>query len=374
MLGLGRWRERMWWIGGGLLLGVGLVYLLRSVFAILFVSAALAYLLDPVVDRFEERGYSRERIIFGLFGLTGLALTLSVLILLPLIAREFQELAGNVTAYVAQLQTWGQSLHHELETQLGRPLPVSPNEILAEMRAALLSAEGGFGESLREAAPNVGRWFAGLLTSTLSGGISFAVAVLNLAMLPIFTFYLLRDWDRLVGMIRRLIPRGYRERSGRVAVQIDERLGSFVRGQLTVCAALGVLYSIGLVISGIDLALVVGLLSGLLFIIPYLGTIVGVVLATALAVLKFGFDWHLIAVWITFGGVQLFEGMVLTPTVMGDKVGLHPMVVIVALLVGGNLFGLWGMLLAIPVTAAGEVMLREWIREYRASAFFEGDD
>ena len=215
------WRERVFW-GVGLLLVVGgIVYLLRSVFAILFTSVVFAYLLDPVVDRWEAKGRSRESGIGVIFGCFALLLAVLVFVVLPQVSAEFIEL--------------------------------------------------------------------------------------NLALLPIFTFYLLRDWDRMVAGIDSMIPLRYRERTRRLAGEIDARLGSFVRGQITVCACLAVLYSIGLLISGIDMAIVVGVTAGILFIVPYLGTVVGVVLATALALLKFGFDWHVLAVWGTFGIAQGIE-------------------------------------------------------------------
>lgn len=356
------WRERIIW-GVGLLLVVGgIVYLLRSVFAILFTSVVFAYLLDPLVDRWEAKGRSRESGIGVLFGCFALLLALLVFVVLPQVSAEFIELSGNVTVYLDELGNELVELRVKAEEQLGRPIPVQPEDILAELQ--------GSEAVVGDAAPNVGKWVAGFVSKTLSGGISFVLGVMNLALLPIFTFYLLRDWDRMLAGIDSMIPLRYRERTRRLAGEIDGRLGSFVRGQITVCACLAVLYSIGLLISGIDMAIVVGVTAGILFIVPYLGTVVGVVLATALALLKFGFDWHVLAVWGTFGIAQGIEGFVLTPYIVGDKVGLHPFVVMLALIVGGNLFGIWGMLFAIPVTAAALVLLGEWVRGYRASRFY----
>lgn len=371
-VGLGSWlRERLYWVVGLVLLALGLIYLLRSVFAVLFTSIVLAYLLDPVVDRFEARGMRRETGIGLLFSGALLALALVLLVVLPSVAREFTELSGNVGTYIGELKVWLSGMQTQLEQRLGVDIPLSLPDILDEIQSGGADeGAGGLAGVLKDAAPNVGKWVAGLLTTTLSGGFNFLVTVLNLALLPIFTFYLLRDWDRLIAATDDLIPLSYRPLVRRMAGEIDVRLGSFVRGQLTICLILGVLYSAGLLLSGIDLAIVVGMMAGILFIVPYLGTVVGVVLATALAVLKFGVDGHLLMVWGTFAVVQGLEGFLLTPRIMGDKVGLHPLVVMLALLVGGNLFGIWGMLFAIPATAAGQLLVGEWLHTYRASRFF----
>ncbi len=389
-------------------LGLMLLYLMRGLLALLLASAALAYLMDPLVDRLEARGLKRETGIAALATGGGLALTLALLLFVPYVAGEFKQLSGNLHGYVEGLEE-GIERRRDTAMSLLESPPTDPRAILDAARALLAPAErlspdellegvagegdpagGGAGDDpgelaldeqldisgltalLKDAAPNVGRWLTGALRSAFAGGMSFVLSVLNLTLVPIFTFYLLRDWDRLIGGVDALIPPRHRDRVRRLATEIDERLSSFVRGQSTVCVVLGVLYSIGLLISGIDMGIAVGMLSGLLFIVPYLGTIVGVVVATALALLKFGFTWNLVAVWVTFGGVQLLEGSLLTPYIVGDKVGLHPLVVMIALLVGGNLLGIWGMLVAIPITAAAQVLLAEWYREYQASRFFEG--
>lgn len=369
-------RERIFWAAGLILLGLGIVYLLRSVFAILFAAIVFAYLLDPVIDRFEARGFKREVGIGILFATLGLIFSFVLLIVIPTAGQEFAELAKNVSGYVDDLQIRLTELHALAQERTGQSIPITGDEILHELELSLMEdhgEEGGFATVLSDAAPDVGGRLAAILTTTLSGGIEFVIGVLNLALLPIFTFYLLRDWDRIIGGIDRLIPPRNRPMARRLSKAIDERLASFVRGQTTVCLALSVLYSLGLMLTGIDLAIVVGVAAGVLFIVPYLGTIVGVVLASLLAILKFGFDEHILYVWAVFAIVQAVEGFVLTPYIVGDKVGLHPFVVMLALIVGGNLFGIWGMLLAIPVTAAAQVLLAEWRTRYMSSRYFEED-
>lgn len=396
--GFRRWLrpDRLWWVITLLGLGLLTIYLLRGLLALLIASAALAYLLDPLVDRFEARGWKRESGIVALAVGTGLGLAIFIALFVPYVASEFRSLSANLEGYVTSLEVGLEQRRDVIISAINDP-PGDLDEAralidgllgAAERAPAVLPADGvevgpgldlheeldvtGLTDLIREKAPNIGRWLTEAGKSALSGGLSFALSVLNLALVPIFTFYLLRDWDKLVGGIDELVPPRHRERVRRLAGDIDERMSSFVRGQSTVCVVLGVLYSIGLVLVGIDMAAAVGMLSGLLFIIPYLGTVVGVISASVLALLKFGISWHILGVWATFGLVQLIEGSLLTPTIVGDKVGLHPMVVMIALLVGGNLLGLWGMLVAIPITAAAWVLLAEWYRGYQTSHFFEG--
>lgn len=368
------WRERGAWILVGALLLAGLTYLLRSVIAVLFASFILAWLADPWVDRLEGRGHSRERALGLLFGGIAAAFALGLLVVVPSVAVEFARLGANFGGYVNELHGALDRARLFAETQLGRPIPLTASEVLAELQRSIAAQGGTLGQVIQDAGPDLGSWVASAAAGVLQGGWSVVVAVLNLSLVPIFTFYMARDWDRMLGAVDELLPPRARGAARGIARSIDERLASFVRGQLTVCAALAVLYSVGLLIAGIDLALVVGITSGALFIVPYLGTVFGVVAASALALLKFGVDWHLVAVWVTFGVAQALEGMVLTPLIVGDRVGLHPAVVMVALLVGGNLFGLTGMLLAIPVTAAGHVLLAYGLEQYRASGFFGQPD
>ena len=153
-------------------------------------------------------------------------------------------------------------------------------------------------------------------------------------------------------------------------IEVDLRLNAFVRGQIKVCLALSVLYTIGLLIIGIDLAIPIGIISGLLFIIPYLGPVVGLFLSCLLALINFGISWHIIGVLAVFGLSQMLEGYILTPKLIGDSVGLSPLVVMISLLVGASLLGIWGMFLAIPVTAVLSVFAAEWLEHYKSSALF----
>ncbi len=362
------------------LLVLGALYLLRSVFAVLFASVALAWLFDPLVDRYEARGHRRETGILFLFFVATFGTLALLLVLGQTVSGEVHELSDRLGVYVQNLQdrllqveAWAserfgfEALDTEALFEGLRDQLTGPAEAVGEGTEPPVEATSPAEQLLKDLVPTVGTALGSALRSLLAGGMGVIVTLLNLLLVPVFTFYLLRDWDRAVAGIDALVPATQRGRVRRLAREIDARLQAFVRGQLTVCLALGVLYSAGLMIVGVDLSIVVGMGSGLLFIVPYLGTAVGVVAAGLLAVLEFGLDWHLLAVAGVFAGVQLIEGMALTPWIVGDKVGLHPLVVMIALLVGGNLYGIVGMLLAIPATAAAQVLLMEWLSAYRSS-------
>ncbi len=342
-----------------MVLGGGLLWLLWPVFAILVAAAGLAYILDPLVDRFEARGMSRELGI-GVLLVTAVAIgAVILLVLVPPFLRKLGEIGLLLRDFFATLDTRIAPLAAWVQNTTGYAIPLDVEDLQQQVPGWI-----------EQALPKIQGTASDAVKGLFTRGLGVINAVLNLTLLPLFAFYLLRDWDKLIGHIADLIPPLLRPRVFRVAHEVDSRLSAFVRGQLTVCAVLGVLYSVGLWIAGIDLPWSIGLLSGALFIIPYLGTLVGIVLASLLAVVEYGVDLHLLWVLVVFGVVQGIEGYLLTPKVVGDQVGLHPLVVIIALIVGGSLLGIWGMFLAIPVTATLSVLAAEWLLLYRASSVF----
>jgi len=338
-----------------------LVWVLWPIFSILLASSALAYLLDPIADRLEARGYKRDVGIAMIFTAAICVFAAFILIMIPMMAAQFIELSGNVRGYLDNLAALVQPAVSFIESQTGQTIPVDVESLKAELPDLLKGLSPDTKEGIKDF---LGQFFASSL--------GLFTTIMNLALLPIFSFYLLSEWDRLVAFISDLIPTRHRARTTRLATAVDERLSAFVRGQITVCCVLGVLYSIGLWIAGIDLAFTVGLLAGALFIVPYLGTVVGVVLGGILCLMKFGVDIHLVYVALAFAIPQFIESWYLTPKVVGDKVGLHPLVVMIALLAGGSLAGVWGMLGAIPLTAVLDVLAREGLAIYRSSEAFRG--
>ncbi len=354
------WRSRLGWSAAILVLLLGLVWLLWPLFSMLFAAAAFAYLLDPVVDRFEARGRSREFGILCIFVGAALGLAVVLLLVVPSVTKQVTELSANLSGYVADLSQRVQPALAFVEQHTGYIVPYSLDQITQELGAAL-----------QDLSPDARSMAQRVVTGALSSSFQLVLTIFNLALLPVFIFYILRDWDRSVARVRGLVPSRYHAVAFPLVREIDLRLAGFVRGQITVCLILAVLYSAGLwAFTGIDMPIVVGCLAGLLFIVPYLGTAVGVLLGSLLAVLAFGVDWHLLAVWGVFAAVQAIEGFLLTPYIVGDRTGLSPLVVMIALIVGGNLLGIWGMLLAIPITAALSVLLGALVERYRRSGFF----
>jgi predicted PurR-regulated permease PerM len=209
-----------------------------------------------------------------------------------------------------------------------------------------------------------------VIGSVSAGGQALLNLLMNFVLVPVVTFYLMRDWDNLMAGIRKLVPSRMAPTVSDLAREIDEVLGAFIRGQFMVMLALGMIYTLGLLAMGLDLAFAIGMLAGLLSIVPYLGTLVGVVAALVAASFQFQDLIHPLLALAVFGVGQTLEGMVLTPKLVGDKVGLHPVAVIFAVLAGGQLFGFLGILLALPVASALNVLLRYADAQYRSSHLF----
>jgi len=343
--------------------GAALLWMLRPVLSLLAASAGIAYILDPAADWLERRGMSRDGAIGTLFLALFFGAGLVALLFVPSFAREGQEIQSRLVPFIQDLDTIIEPILVEVDRLTG----YRPSVDLRDLQAQAPSW-------VADQWPRVQAWISGALEGLLTQGIGILNAILNLTLLPIFVFYLLQEWDHLVAAMDDLVPARFRERVRRVAREVDQRLSAFVRGQLTVSAVMAVLYSVGLLIVGIDLAVPVGVMSGVLFVVPYLGTAVGIVLGLILALMKFGIGYELVYVLVVFGFVQLLEGYILTPKLVGESVGLHPLVVMVALIVGGSILGIWGMLLAIPVTAVLSVFGSEWLQLYRRSRTYQAPE
>ncbi len=211
-----------------------------------------------------------------------------------------------------------------------------------------------------------------VLRTFFGGTVSLLASLAGLLMIPVFAFYLLRDFDRIVADVYGLLPADYRDPIAARFREIDQTMGLFVRGQLTVAGLLALLYTLGFWIVGLPLATLVGIVAGIGNIVPYLGTGLGVTLATALALLDWHGVGHLLAVYAVFVVVQGLEGWVITPKIVGESVGLSPFVVIVAVLVFGDLFGFFGVLVAVPLAAILKILLRVAVEAYRDSEFYRG--
>jgi predicted PurR-regulated permease PerM len=222
----------------------------------------------------------------------------------------------------------------------------------------------GIGAFLARYSDMAGSWGSKVLVSVSRSGGALAAAVLSLFLVPIITFYLLRDWDKIMAHIGALIPTQQRATVLKLSRDTDEVLGAFLRGQLLVMLALAVIYSLGLSIVGLKFAIAIGVVAGLVSFVPYLGFVFGIVLAGLTVALEPNPFWLMIGVVATFAIGQLLEGSLLTPKLVGDRIGLHPVIVIFAVAAGGQLFGFFGILLALPAAAVLSVVVRFAFNRY----------
>jgi predicted PurR-regulated permease PerM len=332
-----------------------LVYLLAPVITPFAIAALIAYVSDPLVDWLEDLHIRSWRLgrtlaVTLVFIMLTTLLVVSVLIMVPILIRQFRELV----AYVPELVDWvtGQALPG-LTAWLG----LEQTDLDA---SAVTEWIKDYWRELTSAALDV----AGTLGR---GGKAMVTMAANLALIPVVGFYLMRDWDKIIQGAQNLLPRNVVANVSDLVSEIDETLSAFIRGQMMVMVALGLIYATGLSLVGLNMAFLIGLIAGLLSIVPYLGTAVGIAVAVAVALFQFGDVMHVLLVCIVFTVGQMSESMFLTPKLVGDRVGLHPVVVIFAVLAGGQLFGFLGVLLALPVTAALNVVVRHAQELYQSS-------
>ncbi|MNZ71380.1 pheromone autoinducer 2 transporter [compost metagenome] len=346
--------SRSWlWLAAVVLFG-WLVHQLQPVLMPFLVGVLLAYLGDPLVDRLEARGLTRTWGVVAVFSLFSLILLVMLLVLVPLLGRQLLRLYELVPQMLDWLQVaalpW-------VQQQLGLRADFWQ---LARLKAL-------FTEHLGQAGDIAGM----LLAQVTSSGLALLAWIGNLLLIPVVSFYLLRDWDLMLARLRSLLPR---KREGLVVAlssECHEVLGAFLRGQLLVMLALALVYAVGLMLVGLELGLLIGVLAGLASIVPYMGFVVGIVAALVAVLFQFGLDWvPLLGVLVVFTVGQLLEGMWLTPLLVGDRIGLHPVAVIFAILAGGQLFGFTGVLLALPVAAVIMVLLRHVHDFYKLSALY----
>ena len=339
----------------GLVVAAGiLLYLLNEILSPFLIGIAIAYLGDPLVDRLEEWKLSRAVAVTLVFLVLTTVFVGVVLIVLPLLVGEVAALIRQLPALLAWLQQTGSPL-------LSETFGVDPFDFdLGELKKNLA-------ENWRQAG-NV----AGVVLREVSqSGLALMAALANLVLIPVVAFYLMRDWDDVMARLRALLPRDKEPYFVRMVTECDDVLSAFLRGQLLIMLLLGIVYAVGLMIVGLDLALLIGLLAGLASIVPYLGFVVGFGAAAIAALFQFGDVFALVWVLGVFGVGQALEGMVLTPLLVGDRIGLHPVAVIFAIMAGGQLFGLVGVLLALPVAAVIMVFVRHLHERYLDSEYYE---
>ena len=353
----------LWWISALLL--CGLIYLLGPILTPFIIAAILAYIANPLVNRIaglkltafnHQFSYSPSRpaaAALVMLLLTAL-LILVLIIVIPLIQKELLLLSMKLPAYFNTVKI-------TLEPWLQKKFGVAINIDYAQIQ-----------QILSENWKTAGGYIKQIILGIGNQGIAIIGWLANLVLIPLVLFYLLVDWNVIIDKINHLLPRSILAKTQEIASDIDRVLAEFLRGQLTVMLLMSLFYATGLWLAGLELALPIGLLSGLLGFVPYLGIGTGIGLATLSGLLQFGTLHDLIPLLIVFGLGQVVESMLLTPYLVGDRIGLHPLAVIFALMAGGQLFGFTGVLLALPVSAAIAVGFRHARQHYLSSNFYNG--
>ena len=341
------------WVAAGALLLWGL-YLLGPVLTPFLAGAMLAYILNPGVDWLARHKLPRSAAAMLMMIAAALAAVLLVLILVPLFTKQVSELSLKVPAL---LQRLNEQLAPHLQEWFGVSVQLDAQSIKQFLAEHWQSAEGVASK---------------LLSSLKLGGLALAGLIGTLLLIPLALFYLLAEWPGMIARIDRFVPLGYSAQVRAIARDIDAVLAEFLRGQLAVMGILALYYSIALWIGGLDFALPIGIITGLLVFVPYLGVATGLALALMVAVLQFDGSSGLLLVAVVFGLGQVLEGFFLTPKLVGNRIGLHPLAVIFALLAFGQVFGFFGVLLALPASAVLLVGLRRVNTAYFSSTFYKG--
>lgn len=345
-----------WWFIGGVL--ILLIYLLGPILAPFLTAAIIAYICNPLVDRIETWKFGKFKInrTFGsllVIAFVSLIIMLLLLIVVPMLFKEVALVIDRLPDYLANLRD---NIEPWMQKNLGLTLNLDILHIQKILSNNMQAAAG----SLTTAMQTIG-----------THGLTLIGWVANLLLIPIVLFYMLRDWHPMLASALELVPKHHQKFTKKLASEIDLVLAGFLRGQLTVMLLMSAFYAIGLLLAGLDLAVPIGILSGLLGFVPYLGISLGMILAVLAGLLEFSTLEQLIPIFVVYGIGQIIESFWLTPTIVGDRIGLHPIMVIFALLAGGQLFGFTGVLLALPASAAIAVALRYVRTSYMHSDLYQ---
>jgi predicted PurR-regulated permease PerM len=329
-----------------------LLYLLSGILTPFVAAGILAYICNPLVQRL--CAWKMPRTLAVILVMTGLLLLLAalLLIMLPLLQKELGLFVARLPGWVDAART---HVLPRFQEWFGASLQID-GEAIKNLLVAHWQSAGGI-------AAKVLPWLGS------SGGAILSVLI-NLLLIPLAMFYLLRDWNGLVARIDHLIPRHWHAKVTEIATEVDDILAEFLRGQIAVMLLMSAYYVLVLWLVGLEFALPIGIVAGMLVFVPYLGMVTGLVLATLAAAMQFTAFGNVVLVWAVFGAGQLIEGMVVTPWLVGERVGLHPLVVIFALLAFGQVFGFFGVLLALPLAAMLLVTLRHAKAWYLNSSMY----
>jgi predicted PurR-regulated permease PerM len=349
-----RERQLLYWTAALVVFVVAFV-VLRQVLLPFVMGMAIAYFLDPVADRLEKWGLSRTLSATALTVVFLIAVAAFLMVLVPILQSQVLDFASRLPHYMDLLRGRAEDLLTLVQARL------SPEDV-ARLRDAVGGLAGG-----------AVAWLGRVATQVWAGGLALINLLSLIVITPIVAFYLLRDWDRIVERLDHWLPRRHRATIREQLGEINKTLAGFARGQAIVCLGLGVFYGIGLTLVGLEFGLIVGLGTGIISFVPYFGMLTGLVVGMGLAFAQFDTWLPIVMVAGIFVAGQIVEGNFVTPKLVGDQVGLHPVWMIFALLAGGALFGFVGVLLSVPAAATIGVLLRFGLGRYLASPLY-GDD
>lgn len=328
------------------------VYVLRSVLLPFVAGIIIGYLLDPITSKFEKLGLNRTVA-------TILIMVLMIIILIPLLIMLFGIIDEQLGAFMTALPGYLGSFIKKIE-----PIIIQLQERFPSLEPDKIK------EYLRSNAINGLKVLGSVIKNVVTSGMAFFNVLSLLLITPVVAFYMLRDWDKFVSKVDGLLPQHSKKSIETQAKEIDHILASFIRGQLSVCILLGAFYATGLYIVGLDLGVVVGFMAGVISFIPYVGSIFGFVVSMAIAFAQFDNMSQILQVVAVFAVGQFMEGNFLTPKLVGESVGLHPVWVMFALLAGGVLLGFLGLMIAVPLAAIIGVLVRHMIENYKKSSLY----
>jgi predicted PurR-regulated permease PerM len=331
---------------------VGLLWLLSPILLPFVLGMAIAYVLDPLANQLSKRGIGRALAASLILGGFVVVLVLLVLLIAPVLGRQLSAFIDDAPAYALRLQAFVSDPSHPwIKRIIGDNL-------------------SGAGDLMNQ---TVG-YLTGLLASLWAKGQALISIFSLLIITPVVAFYLICDWDRMLAAVDRLVPIPQRETVRRLGREIDATIAAYVRGQTGLCLILGSYYATGLSFAGLSFGLLIGVISGLISFIPYVGSLTALILSLGVALAQFAPDWTrivIVAGIVLFG--QFLEGNVLAPKLVGESVGLHPVWLMFALFAFGYLFGFVGLLLAVPLAAGFGVLIRFALSRYLASPLYTGN-
>jgi predicted PurR-regulated permease PerM len=345
-------RQLVFWVVTFLVLAT-VLWLLHDVLLPFVAGIALAYVLAPLADRVERLGMNRTVAALLVVTVLVVALIALILLLVPLLLQQGAALISHIPGYFKRI----------------KELIVDPNFPWLNWLGA---AETG--KSASDLVGQVATWLLSFSYSLWTGGKALVSLASVLIVMPVVTFYLIRDWHAMIDKVDSWVPVRQRDTVRQLGREIDAAIGGFLRGQFGVCLVLGCYYAIGLMLVGLDFALLIGLIAGVITFVPYIGSMTGLMIAVSVAIAQFWPDWRLITLVVAIFLVgQFIEGNIVSPKFVGERVGLHPVWLIFAMFAFGYLFGFVGLLIAVPLGAAIAVLLRFGLRQYFASPLYTGD-